>query len=307
MAGEGADINTAFFRRAVRRIRYLAPACAIGFGLYLSSGSSDYWVGIGGNLVAAGGIALLAYVSYGGLWDRHQQLQLDQQITTLAEVSESCKRLEDHKKQDEVAKRLGLEDCYEERPGKEIKRAVLAAKERVDILEVSLDTMRGIKAEDWRSCKAEVRIILLDPTFPDSKGVSLAELRDKEENQKKGQILWEVHEVVNALPDEWTDSNGRPGASESRVKLAEVMPTMSYFRIDGIAYFAPLVHETLGNETMHIRFKKGGDFFEVLANHFEALWSNEGKVHTAIRDAIPKEYPRPEDITQVGARGDGSG
>jgi hypothetical protein len=291
MAKDGGDINTTFFQRAVLRIRYLAPACAIGFGLYLSSWDSDYWVGIGGNLVAAGGIALLAYVAYGGLWDRHQQLQVDKQMTILGEINDSSKRLEVNKKQDEVAKRLGLEDCYEERPGKEIKRAVLAAEERVDILEVSLDTMRGIKADDWLACKAEVRIILLDPIYPDLHGVSLARLRDREENQKEGQILWEVHEVVNALPHEWSKSAGNSDGSESRVKLAEVMPTMSYFRIDDTAYFAPLVHETLGNETMHIRFKKGGDFFAVLTGHFEALWNNGQKVHTAVRDQIPKDYP----------------
>ncbi len=56
------------------------------------------------------------------------------------------------------------------------------------------------------------------------------------------------------------------------------MPTMSYFRIDGVAYFAPLVHKTLGNETMHMRFQEDGDFFNVLAANFEKLWKNTDMV-----------------------------
>ncbi len=70
------------------------------------------------------------------------------------------------------------------------------------------------------------------------------------------------------------------------MRLARVMPTMSYFRIDDVAYFAPLVYRKLGHRTMHMRFREHGDFFGVLAENFEKLWKDTEHV----RPAVPAEF-----------------
>lgn len=271
-----------FLEGAFRRLQIVAPLFAIAIGAGLSFTENSYLEGIGGNIVAAGVIALLAFLIFGDLSGRRRQAQLDKHEALLEEVKTSCTRLEDHKKRDEVAKRIGLVDCYERRPDPEIEEAVKQASHRVDILEVSMDTMRELGPTDWLNCEGDVRIILLDPLFPEGQQ-TLASLRDEEEEQGKNAILSEIRKVLRSLPKEWMGDADKD--TESRVRLARVMPTMSYFRIDEMAYFAPLVYRKLGNRTMHMRLKKDGDFFDVLERNFEKLWEDTKHV----RPAVPSE------------------
>jgi hypothetical protein len=235
--------------------------------------------GIGANLIAAGLVAGVFLYFYDGISNERSQAQVRTQMGGLEMIEESCERIEDHNRLVNVAKKVGLEACYKERPGIEINEAVLAAKNQVDILEVSLDTMAGVEAEEWLRCEARVRIILLDPKFPPD--MPLARLRDREENELlEDSILHEVHATLRSLPPAWSAAPVDPttGVSQSGVRLARLMPTMSYFRIDGGAYFAPLVHKRLGNETLHMRFREEGDFFSMLAINFEKLWKNTAMV-----------------------------
>ncbi len=220
-----------------------------------------------------------------------------------------------------TARRIGLIDSTVGRPA-DLNRRVLAAEKTVDILEISLKTMLNIGAAAWRNCQAEVRIILLDPCFPineeslaredksrEEKSSAreqkpLARLRDAEEHQGDGQILKEVNEILKKFPQEWfsaggsdaaratsdREASGDDPANGTRVKLAQVMPTMSYFRIDGVAYFAPLVHRTLGDETMHVQLEEDGELFTALERHFNQLWEDEDHVVPADPSKIPASY-----------------
>jgi len=219
-----------------------------------------------------------------------------------------------------IAKEIGLTNFTVGRP-KDLNERVLAAKKTVDILEISLNTMQGIGATAWRNCEAKIRIILLDPCFP-PRGNPLARLRDAEEHQGDGQILGEIREILETFPQEWfsttasqaangpsgqrepgtqrvTPDRGDTGADDpanangTHVKLAQVMPTMSYFRIDDIAYFAPLVHRRLGHETMHLQLHDGGQLFAALGVNFDTLWADKKHVVPADLSKIPASYPSP--------------
>lgn len=268
-----------FFEELLHRAGIMVPSLVIAVGVILSFIHNGYCRSVGGNLVAAGTVALIVFLVYDDISGQQKRAEAERQSRILEEVSESCERLERHNELEDVARRVGLDQCYEERPSKRIRKAVLGAKTQVDILEVSLDTMQGMDAVEWLTCKARVRIILLDPEFPEE--MPLARLRDHEENELlEDKILSEVHATLQSLPSKWSSGSGDEGdeVSGSGVRLAQLMPTMSYFRIDGVAYFAPLVHKTLGNETMHMRFQEDGDFFNVLAANFEKLWKNTDMV-----------------------------
>lgn len=171
---------------------------------------------------------------------------------------------------------------FRDRPTAKINELVLSGRETVDILEISLHTMRNITADQWRGCAApEPRIILLDPNYPRTR--PLAKQRDAEENQKPGTILREVFDFVHNLPGEWFD--GAP-----RLKLARTMPTVSYFRIDGVAYVSPYVHQRVGDATLHLELAEGGEYFEVMASHFEALWDDRSRVLPARPASIHRSY-----------------
>jgi hypothetical protein len=185
-----------------------------------------------------------------------------------------------------VGERLGLRDFRVDRPTGAINDAVLAAHETVHILEISLHTMRNITMDQWQNCRAgDMRFILLDPLYPASAPLALQ--RDSEEEQQRGQILKEVHDFLHQLPSQWfsVHDNG------PRVRLAQAMPTLSYFRIDDTAYFSPLVHKQVGDATLHLQLTEGGLFFDLLAKHFDALWNDNEHVIPAERDIVPRDYP----------------
>jgi hypothetical protein len=286
------------------------------------------WMGIGGklgqavgaNLLAAGCVAFIVFLAYGKLsggWNRarvEERSRLEAtsiQRTIDAGLGQSLDEFQ-------IAKEVGLTGFSIGRPT-DLNAAVLQAAETLDILEISLKTMQGINTQLWRACEARIRILLLDPFYPSEESFSLAHQRDIEEGQGEGQILGEIHEILRIFPSEWfpskkSDSTGNQAqrvadaesgdgdansqreaekaSDEVRVKLAKAMPTMSYFRIDGIAYFAPLVHRQLGHETMHLRLSQGGLFFTALEKHFDKLWDDEKLVEAIRPDDIPPHYPR---------------
>lgn len=293
----------------------------VGFGLWKLGGG--FLQAVGANLVAAGLVGFLIFIFYGWIFRQRRQKLTNDLAKNVEDIRKACIRLEERAALEDgkiqeaitagvpeslsefhVARDIGLFGYDEERPTQRIEEAVLEAEERVDILEVSLKTMLPIDTEEWRSCKAKVRIILLDPLFPEKNEDEgekaplevrpLAVQRDLEEDKNPGAILKEVHDIVRALPDEWlAPSDVEDVASESCVKLAKVMPTLSYFRIDDMAFFAPLVHKQVGDRTMHLELAKGGRFFNELTRHFEKLWKDKERTRSVGNGDIPQDYPFP--------------
>lgn len=185
----------------------------------------------------------------------------------------------------QAAQDIGLVTFYRDRPTAQINEEVLLAHERVDILEISLHSMRQVTRTEWRRCEARnIRVILLDPHFPASAPLALQ--RDREEDQQEGKILEEVRHALDKFPPEWFEAS----SAQPQVKLAQVMPTLSYFRIDDIAYVSPYLHEQVGDATVHFQLRAGGHFFGVLTRHFDALWEDEARVMRANPDEIRDSY-----------------
>lgn len=260
---------------------------------------------VGANLLAAGCVALIVFFVYGQLRSARTRLQTKQEEDHVQEAIDAglAKSLSVF----HAAKKIGLTGSNIGRPT-DLNDVVLEATERLDILEISLKTMQSINDSRWRECEAKIRIILLDPRYP-SEEVSLARQRDIEEGMGEGQILSEIHEILELFPEEWFTSNenksalrlpdpdrsgggasAQPKADEARVKLARAMPTMSYFRFDGLAYFAPLVHKRLGDKTMHLKLSQDGELFAALEAHFDELWNDKKRVVTVRPADIPPHY-----------------
>lgn len=255
------------------------------------------------NLMASAIVGLVLLVAYGRLLRKKSKEAADAQRQLLLRAVEGIIKVEQRGPLEEtlvseavgkalvshlpmiaVAEELGLTNVRVDRPTGVINEAVLKARHTVNILEISLYTMRSITPSEWTTCKAkDIRFILLDPMYPAS--ATLALQRDSEEDQRPGQILKEVHDFLHKLPRQWLDREG------SRVRLAKTMPTLSYFRIDDTAYFSPLVHKQVGDATLHLELAEGGLFFDVLAKHFEALWEDTERVAPARPDKVPRGYP----------------
>jgi hypothetical protein len=259
------------------------------------------------NLVAAAIVGLVVLAAYGRLLRKRDKELIRQQTRLLEHAANEVERTreENSQKDDQIskmvsmlvdseprleaAKQLGIVRVFRHRPTEVINPAMLDARDDVSILEISLNTMRDINADEWRGCTARnVRLILLDPLYPTSAPLALQ--RDREEHPEfAGQILSEVHELLHKLPGEWFDL----ATGEERVKLAQTMPTLSYFRIDSKAYFSPLVHRQVGDVTLHLELEEGGQFFGILAKHFDALWNDADRVKPAQINDVPKKYPYP--------------
>lgn len=289
------------------RLEIAASILLVLLGIILCSIPDDLSKSIGANLLSAGAVGLLVFFVYGKLFRKRRQRLSAEQSVLLETIAASCERAEKRATVEAIrvqqaiadgvpesvtefhaAQEVGLQGVDVGRPVHEINQAVLQAQKTVDILEVSLKTMQDIDDSQWRACKANVRIILLDPRFPEDR--PLACQRDSEEEQTDGQILKEIHEILDRFPPEWLSSEDG-GPPLQRVKLAQVMPTVSYFRVDDVAYFAPLLHKQLGHVAIHLRLGKGGKLFEALAKHFETLWNDKKRIVTVRPGDIPRDYP----------------
>jgi len=296
------------------QIEFLVSVLLILGGLIvakMSSGKLGQAVGV--SLLSAGCVALIVFLGYGWMFRKRsmERAEAQSQLVNVHVQQAIDAGLAQSLPEFKAAKAIGLTDFTVGRP-KRLNDAVLKATERLDILEVSLKTMQSIDASRWRACRAKIRIILLDPLYPGEE-VALARQRDIEEKMGDGQILSEIHQILKIFPEEWfapnesnsanestlgvpdSDRSGeRAGAQlkadEARVKLARAMPTMSYFRFDGHAYFAPLVHTLLGEDAIHLELSQGGEFFLALETHFDTLWNDKKRVVTVRPADIPEHY-----------------
>ncbi len=263
----------------------------LGLILWVVSSSGDLWRAIAPNLVAAGALGLLVLVAYGRLFRKRQLERVREQTEAIRTITKTEAQLDAVVRRAldaellkwplvDAAQQLGVIALYRDRPTAKINEELLSAQKTINILEISLNTMRGIARSQWQECgAADIRILLLDPYY-DSPHFRVAIQRDREEDKADGTILREIHRVLGQLPEEWCQGGGK-----AKVKLAQTMPTMSYFRIDDTAYFSPYVHKQIGDATLHLKLAQGGQFLTLLDKHFQALWDDAK--HTCKAD--PKE------------------
>jgi hypothetical protein len=145
----------------------------------------------------------------------------------------------------------------------------LANARHIDLAGFGLSAFREDYINDfvgW-SHRADVRILLLDPDFP-SRQHSLADQRDREENNPVGQIRRDVEAFERAV-------SNLGGLNRDRFKVHRMrcIPAINLFRIDDDVFWGPYLMQQQSRNTPTLLATRGGFLFDMLQKHFDALWA----------------------------------
>lgn len=201
--------------------------------------------GIGGSLIAAGvaGVTLFLYVfTTEGLKFRIEALSKAGLLKIFAGRS------------------VLIRDEYDTR---------LAKARHIDLVGFGLSAFREDYINEfvgW-SHRADVRILLIEPDFP-SRQHSLADQRDREENNPAGQIRRDVEAFERAIAN-------LAGLNREKFKVHRMrcIPAINLFRIDDDVFWGPYLMQQQSRNTPTLLATRGGFLFDMLQKHFEALWA----------------------------------
>jgi hypothetical protein len=145
----------------------------------------------------------------------------------------------------------------------------LAQAHHIDLIGFGLSAFREDYINDfvaW-SHRADVRILLMDPDFP-TREHSLADQRDREENNPVGQIRSDVEEFERAV-------SNLSGLKRQRFKVHRMrsIPAINMFRIDEDVFWGPYLMKQQSRNTPTLLATRGGFLFDKLQKHFDALWA----------------------------------
>jgi hypothetical protein len=227
----------------------LAHALLLALGIFVVRSSvSTAWVGIGTSLVAAGitGWTVFLYVFLS------------------EDVSERLR----------VLVQFGITNIFDARSVRirgQYDKRLLAAREHIDIMAYGLRALREDYLDSfprWRD-HADVRILLLDPSFP-SPNFSFAAQRDTEERQNVGTIEQDVNDFIRDVRPVLNTQ----GSRKFEVRLYRCLPTMNIFRIDDEVFFGPYLLKGPSRNSPTILLKRGGLLFDRVVSQFETVGSD---------------------------------
>jgi hypothetical protein len=119
----------------------------------------------------------------------------------------------------------------------------------------------------WAASGVGVRILLLDPTFP-NKTRSYAAQRDLEENVPAGSIATDVQGFLREVRNQ-----GLANDPHFKVRLYRCIPTLNIFRIDDDLFWGPyLVREVSRNSPTFLL--RRGPLFDRFVEHFDRIWQD---------------------------------
>jgi hypothetical protein len=154
----------------------------------------------------------------------------------------------------------------------EYRERLTKARKHIDIIGYGLNTfLNDFRSEfsTWRQ-HAEVRILLLDPEFPD-RSHSLARMRDGEEGRPPEATLEEIRSFVD-------ETRALVGALSNggcfAVRLYKCIPTLNVFRIDDDVFWGPYLIGTQSRNNPTFIARRGGLLYDRLVDHFETIWSD---------------------------------
>lgn len=150
----------------------------------------------------------------------------------------------------------------------EYHRRLVQAR-HIDLIGFGLSAFREDYINDfvgW-SHRADVRILLIDPDFPAPEH-SLADHRDREENNVVGQIRTDVEAFERAI-------SSLPGLNRKRFKVHRMhaIPSINMFRIDDDVFWGPYLMSQQSRNTPTLLATRGGFLFDTFQKHFDALWA----------------------------------
>jgi hypothetical protein len=150
---------------------------------------------------------------------------------------------------------------YEERVHK--------AHEAIDVIGYGLRALRedlGAEFGAWAQ-RANVRILLVDPDFPNTTS-AIADLRDAEEGNPQDSIRKDVRGFIYQCA-ELIKHNKR-----FQVRLYQSIPAINYFRVDDEAFWGPFFVGMPSRNVPTFLIARSGFLFAPLLAHFENVWSN---------------------------------
>jgi len=142
---------------------------------------------------------------------------------------------------------------------------------QIDVLGLGLSHLRrdfGRQLTSWATY-GSVRILLIDPFFPSTQ-FSMADQRDSEEKESAGSIRWEVGQWLKE-----TQQLRRDHPDSFRVRLYRCTPTVTMVRAGKEAFWSPYLMHRASSSTPTMLVHQGGLLFDVISDHFEAIWSSD--------------------------------
>ena len=160
----------------------------------------------------------------------------------------------------------------------EYDKRLNSAKECIDIMGFGLRHLRQDYREAFSTWKtrATVRILLLDPEFPNS-DISFGRQRDVEENDTAGTINNDVKsfitDVAPLLGDQFT------------VRLYRCLPTVNIFRVDDEIFWGPYLIGRVSRNSPTFVVRHQGELFSMLEEHFNEIWTKD-----AFSRPVPEDW-----------------
>ena len=180
--------------------------------------------------------------------------------------------LVDAKKISSVEEEWGLTKIYKTRAdkGADSDKDLHKATYKLDVIAFGLKSFRSVHKKEIENILKKgvmIRILTMDP----SEENIFLEQREKEENESKGQIANSIKDLVK-----WADDNNtKKYKGKIEVRGYQCMTLDFYWRLDDDLYIGPYWYGIGSQQTITYRFKKGRKGFDIYAEYFENLWSNE--------------------------------
>ncbi|WP_147299491.1 hypothetical protein [Haloferax sp. Atlit-6N] len=196
---------------------------------------------------------------------------------------------EDRTKTVRMLTNFGLTDAFDER-GPKIKdtyaKKLDDVNESIDILGFGLKTFRedfGDEFENWATT-VDVRVLLIDPTYPMGVNHTYAQQRDEEEGNRPDKIYNDVKNFVDE-----TQELRENEQYNFDIRLYQCLPSVTIFRIDDEMFWGPYTVRNKSRNMPIFLVEDHGHLFENLQDHFDAIWESED-----LSRSVPETFSRDE-------------
>lgn len=230
-------------------IYLLSHGVVFAVGIILCLTSKVILVAVGTSMIAAGIVG----------WVVFTYILLNQ------EVSDSL----------EIINQFGLTNAFDGRSVKikpQYDNLLERAHERIDIMGFGLKALREDylpQFTEWRQ-KADVRILLIDPDFPDN-NLSYSKQRDCEERDAIGTIAQQVHQFIQDTREVRYTNSGH----SFDIRLYRCLPSVNVFRVDDELFWGPYLIKQPSRNSPTFLVHKGGLLFDRIIAHFESIWNDD--------------------------------
>jgi len=154
----------------------------------------------------------------------------------------------------------------------EYNSRLLRARHNIDVIGFGLASLLADYGDDfalWKE-RAHVRIMLIDPDFPNA-AQSFAAQRELEEGIPKASLRAEVEKFIATKGD--LIGTSKHGSFE--IRYYQCLPAVNICRIDNDMLWGPYLSRQLSRNSPTFVVRRGGILYEQLLDHFERIWKDD--------------------------------